>query len=107
MSHSRRSYTSRRRLQTTAKVAALIAALGFVTAMLEQPRLTASPSRASVTVEDSLQTAGRGTAAGTVSEATATGETPLPASASGHLPAYFPGQFSLPDRAIEPQPIGF
>jgi uncharacterized membrane protein len=107
MSHSRRSYTSRRRLQTTAKIAALIAALGFVTAMLEQPRLTASPSRASVTVEDSLETSVPGTAASAVSEAAATDETPLPASASERLPAYFPGQFSLPDRAIEPQPIGF
>jgi hypothetical protein len=29
---------------TTIKVTALIAALGFVTVMLEQPRLTASPS---------------------------------------------------------------
>ena len=38
------SNPSRRALNTTLKVAALVAALGFVTVMLEHPRLTAAPS---------------------------------------------------------------
>lgn len=81
MTKPRRSYASRRRLLTTIKVAALIAALGFVTLMLEQPRLTASPSHP----ETSLQ---------------------QPPS-SDNAAAYFPGRFAPPAGEIESQPPTF
>ena len=45
------------------KVAALIAALGFVTVMLEQPLLTASPSNTRASVEQSLYQTDAGGAA--------------------------------------------
>lgn len=109
MSSSRRSYTSRRRLNTTVKVAALIAVLGFVTVMLEQPRLTASPSRSSASIEQSLQSTDSGGAPMTrsVSGPVASGESRLPASASEYLPAYFPGQFAPPSGEVEAQPATF
>jgi hypothetical protein len=81
-------------LHTTAKVAALIAALGFVTMMLEQPRLTAAPSRSSATIAQSLE-AGDDVAA------------PASLSASNSLPAYFPGQFAPPKGEAEPLPATF
>jgi hypothetical protein len=109
MSNSRRSYRSNRRLNTTVKVAALVAALGFVTVMLEQPRLTASPSRSNATIEQSLQpTDASGTAmTRAASELVAAGVSRLPESASEHLPAYFPGQFAPPGGEIEAQPATF
>jgi hypothetical protein len=54
MSNSRRSYASRRRLLSTIKVAALIAGLGLVTVMLEQPPLTASPNPPRASVEQRM-----------------------------------------------------
>jgi hypothetical protein len=54
MSRSRPSVSRRRRLHTPIKIAALIAALAFVTVVLEQPRLTASPSRPRATAEQRL-----------------------------------------------------
>ena len=103
MSNFTRSQTSRTSISTMAKVAALIAALGFVTLMLERPQLTASPRRASATMEQSIQmqrcrrSAGRFTS--DESQSSTTAQQPLP--------AYFPGQFSLPDGTIEQQPTGF
>ncbi len=101
MSNFTRSQTSRSRISTMAKVAALIAALGFVTLMLERPQLTASPRRASATMEQSIQMSDVGGAPGayTSDESSTTAQQPLP--------AYFPGQFSLPDGTIEQQPTGF
>ena len=106
MTNSKRSFASRRRLNTTLKVAALIGALGFVTLMLEQPRLTASPTRS---VEQSLyQTGSAGTsAARSMSEPAASGATPLPESASEYLPAYFPRQFAPPGGEVDAQPPSF
>jgi hypothetical protein len=102
MSNSTLSYNSRRRLSTIAKVAALVAALGAVTVMLERSQLTASPRRSSATVEQSIQaTDAVGASSRLVSDETLTG-TPRE-----HLPVYFPGQFSLPDGTIDPQPTGF
>ncbi len=88
------------------KVAALIAALGFVTVMLEQPLLTASP-RASV--EQSLYQTDAGGPAMTrsVSEPAASGESLLPASASEYLPAYFSGRFDPPSGEVEALPPTF
>ena len=54
MTHSRRSYASRRRLLASVKVAALLAALGFITVMLEQPGLIASPSNSRPSIEQSM-----------------------------------------------------
>jgi len=104
MSNSKRTFASRRRLNTTLKFAALIAALGLVTAMLEQPRLTAAPTRP---VEQSLYQAG---AAGTpaprsMSEPASPGASPLPASEYG--PAYFPRLFAPPVGEVEAQPPSF
>jgi hypothetical protein len=106
MSSSKRSFSSSRRLNTSIKVAALIAALGFVTVMLEQPRLTASPR---TPIEQSLYSAGSAETPASVgrSEPAASGQTRLPASASEYLPAYFPSQFSPPNGAIEAQPPTF
>ena len=73
------SNPSRRALNTTVKVAALVAALGFVTVMLEQPRLTASPSLYSTDAGAALMT----------------------------VPTYFPSQFAPPRGETEPQPTTF
>jgi hypothetical protein len=73
------SNPSRRALNTTLKVAALVAALGFVTVMLEHPRLTASPSM----------------------------PTSTDAGAALMNVTYFPSQFAPPSGEIEPQPTTF
>ena len=103
MSNSTLSYTSRRRLSTVAKVAALTAALGFVTVMLERPQLASSPRRSSSTVEQSIQA----TDAAAAPSRFASDEVPTSGPATKHLPAYFPGQFPLPDGTIEAQTTGF
>ena len=109
MSNPRRSFSSRRRLNASVKVAALIAALGFVTVMLEQPRLIASPSTPSTSIEQSLYStdAGGATMTRSMSEPAASGESRLPASASEYLPAYFPSQFAPPGGEVESQPATF
>ena len=73
------SNPSGKALNTTVKVAALIVALGFVTLMLEQPRLTASPTMPSST----------------------------DAGAALMNVTYFPSQFAPPSGEIEPQPATF
>ena len=73
------SNPSRRALNTTVKVAALVAALGFVTVMLEHPRLTAAPSM----------------------------PTSTDAGAALMNVTYFPSQFAPPRGEIEPQPATF
>ena len=109
MSNPRRSYSSRKRLLASVKVAALLAALGFVTVMLEQPRLTASPRNPATSVEQSPYRTDAGGAPMTrsMSERAPFGESRLPASASESLPAYFPGQFAPPGGEVEPQPPTF
>ncbi len=109
MSNPKQSYSSRRRLSASIKVAALIAALGFVTVMLEQPQLTASPSSPRTSIEQSLYPTDAGGAPMTrsMSEPAASGKSRLPASASEYLPAYFPGQFAPPGGGVEPQPATF
>ena len=109
MSKPRRSFSSRKRLLVSVKVAALLAALGFVTVMLEQPRLTASPSNPATSVEQSPYRTDAGGAPMTrsMSERAASGESRLPASASESLPAYFPSQFTPPGGEVEPQPPTF
>ena len=107
MSKPRRSFSSRKRLLASVKVAALLAALGFVTVMLEQPRLTASPSNPATSVEQSpyRTDAGGAPMIRSMSERAALGESRLPASES--LPAYLPGQFAPPGGEVEPQPPPF
>jgi hypothetical protein len=109
MSKPRRSYSSRKRLLASVKVAALLAALGFVTVILEQPRLTASPSKPGTSIEQSLYRTDPGGApmSRSAPEAAASAEPSLPASTSDHLPAYFPGQFAPPGGEVEPQPPTF
>lgn len=106
MSNSKRTFASRRRLNTTLKVAALIAALGLVTMMLERPRLTAAPTRS---VEQSLYQTGPSetSASRSMSEPAVAGATPLPESASEYLPAYFPRLFAPPGGEVEAQPPSF
>jgi hypothetical protein len=90
-----------RRLNTSIKVAALVAALGFVTVMMEQPRLTASPSSSVASVEQSLywsDVAGAAMAS-SLSEPAAAGES--------RLPTYFPSQFAPPNGEIDSQPPTF
>ena len=105
----RRSYSSRKRLLASVKVAALIAALGFVTVMLEQPRLTASPSNPGTAVEQSPHRTDAGGAPMSRSalQSAASGDSRLPGSTSEHLPAYFPGQFAPPGGEVESQPPTF
>ena len=81
MTKPRRSYASRKRMLTTIKVAALIAALGFVTVMLEQPRLTASPSHPATSL--------------------------VQPPSSEDAATYFPGRFAAPTGEIEPHPPTF
>ena len=106
MSKSRRSYSSRKRLLASVKVAALLAALGFVTVVLEQPRLTASPTSPKTSIEQLYPTDAVGAPmTRSMSEPAASGKSQLPASE--HLPAYFPGQFAPPGGEVEPQPPTF
>jgi hypothetical protein len=110
MSYIKRTRSSRKRLHMTVKVAALIAALGLVTIMLERPQLTASPHRSTVSMEqESLGAVDRVArpAGDSASEPEASDESALPAAAATHAPSYFPGQFPLPDGRIDPQPVGF
>jgi hypothetical protein len=103
MSHLRRSYT-KKRLHTAAKVTALIAALGFVTLMLEHPRLTAAPSHPRATIEQNLEAIDSGEASMTRFEARPAGplESRLPLSASENPPADFSWRSVLPSGEIEP-----
>jgi hypothetical protein len=106
MSKPRRSYSSRKRLLASVKVAALLAALGFVTVVLEQPRLTASPTSPRASLEQLYPAdAGGASVTRSVSEPPASAKSQL--SASDHLPAYFPGQFAPPGGEVEPQPPTF
>ena len=106
MSKPRRSYSSRKRLLASVKVAALLAALGFVTVVLEQPRLTASPTSPRTSIEQLHPTdAGSAPMTRSMFEPSASGKSQLPAS--DHLAAYFPGQFAPPGGEVEPQPPTF
>ena len=107
MSHSRLSFSKRRRLNTAIKVAALLAALAFVTVVLEQPHLTASPKQPRATVEQSYYSAPDQPPAAAMAELAKTGETRLPGSASEYPPSYFPGQFAPPRGEVEAQPPSF
>jgi hypothetical protein len=104
MSNPRRSYSSRKRLLVSIKVAALLAALGFVTLILEQPRLTASPTGPRTSPEQ-LTDARGAPMTRSMSERAASAKAQLPASE--HLPAYFPSQFAPPGGEVEPQPPTF
>jgi hypothetical protein len=97
MSNPRRSYSSRKRLLASVKVAALLAALGFVTVVLEQPRLTASPTGPRTSLEQLYPTDAAG--------ASMTRRVSEPVSE--HLPAYFPSQFAPPSGEVEQQPPTF
>ena len=102
----RRSYASRKRLLASVKVAALLAALGFVTVILEQPGLTASPTSSRTSLEQLHPTdAGSAPMSRSMSEPEASEKSQLPASEP--LPAYFPGQFAPPAGEIEPLPPTF
>jgi hypothetical protein len=114
---------------TTIKVTALIAALGFVTVMLEQPRLTASPSHPGTSLEHRTHGANAADARLTISkaspgpslyptesadaplnskaEAAASGETPMPAPSSENAAVYFPGRFAPPGGEISSLPPTF
>ena len=106
MTTTRRSYSSRKRLLTSIKVAALLAALGFVTVILEQPRLTASPTSPKTSLEQPYPTdAGGAPLTRSMSEPAASGKSQL--KTSEQLPAYFPGQFAPPGGEVEPQPPTF
>lgn len=107
MTHSRRSYSSRRRLLTAVKVAALLAALGFVTVMLEQPGLIASPSNPKTSIEQSMYptTSGGAVMTRSVSEPAASVESRLPAA--DYQPTYFPGRFAPPSGEVESLPPTF
>ena len=128
MIRPRRSYRSRRRLLTTIKVTALIAALGFVTVMLEEPKLTAAPRHASTSLEQRTSPAGSGAAPGNVSRTSpaqsmySTGSSeaplnarsepsspaaPLPAPSSDNAVSYFPSRFAAPDGEVALQPPTF
>jgi hypothetical protein len=106
MSKPRQSYSSRKRLLASVKVAALLAALGFVTVILEQPRLTASPTGPRTSLEQ-LYPADADAAPMTrsMSEPAATAKSPV--AASEYLPTYFPSQFATPGGEVEPQPPTF
>jgi len=108
MSKPRRSHSSRKQLLASVKIAALLAALGFVTVVLEQPRLIASPTSPRTSLEQLYPTdAGGAPMTRSMSERAPSGESRLPASASESLPAYFPGQFAPPGGEVEPQPPTF
>jgi hypothetical protein len=107
MTHSRRSYSSRRRLLSSVKVAALLAALGFITVMLEQPGLIASPSNSRASIRQSIYPTDSGGAVMTrsVPEPAASVESRLPAA--DYLPTYFPGRFAPPGGEVESLPPTF
>jgi hypothetical protein len=106
MSKLRRSYSTRKRLLASVKVAALLAALGFVTVILEQPGLTASPTSSRASLEQLYPTdAGGAPMTRSLSEPTASEKSQLPASEP--LPTYFPGQFAPPGGEVEPLPPTF
>jgi hypothetical protein len=106
MTNSRRSYSSRRRLLATVKVAALLAALGFITVILEQPGLIASPSNSRTSIEQSMYPTDSGGAVTTrsVSEPAASVESRLPAA---DAPTYFPRRFAPPGGEVESLPPTF
>jgi len=91
--------SARSRLNTSIKVAALVAALGFVTVMIEQPRLTASPTVASVEQSLYWSDVGGTAMASSLSEPAASSES--------RLPTYFPSQFAPPNGEVESQPPTF
>ena len=106
MSKPRRSYSSRKQLLASVKIAALLAALGFVTVILEQPGLTASPTSSRTSLEQLHPTdAGSAPMTRSLSEPAASAKSQLPASEP--LPAYFPGQFAPPAGEAEPLPPTF
>jgi hypothetical protein len=102
----RRSYSSRKRLLASVKVAALLAALGFVTVILEQPGLTASPTSSRTSLEQLYPTnGGSAPMSRSMSEPAASEKSQLPVAEP--LPAYFPGQFAPPAGEVEPLPPTF
>lgn len=107
MSHSKLSFAKRRRLNTAIKAAALVAALAFVTVVLEEPRLTASPKQPRETAERSLN-AGRDQAKGAATaEPERAGESMARASASEQSSLFIPGQLGPPRGEVEAQPPSF
>jgi hypothetical protein len=109
MSNPRLSYSSRKRLLVSVKVAGLLAALGLVTLVLEQPGLTASPTSPRTSLQESQYPTDAGAAPMglSASEPAASGESLLRASASEQLPTYFPSQFAAPGGEVEAQPPTF
>jgi hypothetical protein len=107
MTSSRRSYASRRRLLASVKVAALLAALGFITVVLEQPGLIASPSYSRASLEQSMYATESGSAVmpHSMSQPAASAESRLPAA--DDLPTYFPGRFAPPGGEVESLPPTF
>ena len=104
MTNSRRSYASKRRLLASVKVAALLAALGFITVILEQPGLIASPGNSRTAIEQSMYPTDSGAAVMTrsMSEPAASVESRLPAA--DDLPTYFPRRFAAPGGEVESLP---
>jgi hypothetical protein len=94
-------------LLSSVKVAALLAALGFITVMLEQPGLIASPSNSRPSIAQSMYPTDSGGAVmpRSVSEQAASVEPRLPASDS--LPTYFPSRFAPPGGEVESLPPTF
>jgi hypothetical protein len=107
MTNSRRSYASRRRLLASVKVAALLAALGFITVILEQPGLIASPSHPKTSIEQSMSPTDSGGAGSTrtMSEPAASVESRLPAA--DYQPTYIPRRFAPPGGEVESLPPTF
>ena len=104
MTKSRRSYSSRRRLLASVKVAALLAALGFITVILEQPGLIASPSHSRMSIEQSMYPTDSVGAVMTrpVSEPAASVESRL--QVADDLPTYFPRRFAAPGGEVDSLP---
>jgi hypothetical protein len=94
-------------LLSSVKVAALLAALGFITVMLEQPGLIASPSNSRPSIAQSMYPTDSGGAVmpRSVSEQATSVEPRLPASDS--LPTYFPSRFAPPGGEVESLPPTF
>jgi hypothetical protein len=128
MNRPRRSYRSRRRLLTAIKVTALVAALGFVTVMLEEPRLTASPRHTSTSLEQrtnptasvaepvsgfrtspaqSMYPTGSGEAPLNAWAEPSLSASPLPAPSSDNAVSYFPSRFAAPGGDVALQPPTF
>jgi hypothetical protein len=106
MSRSKLSFSNRRRLNTSIKVAALFSALAFVTVVLEQPRLTAAPNHPRASTEQGPYQASERVPAdvATASAATTALSVPKP---SESLPTFFPGQFAAPSGPVDTQPPTF